>query len=372
MSPPRLLKQNFVDADKLTTYVFGFLCVIGLTEFSSHFSQINQTHGLWPSFIEFVFNVFICTSFLILGIVLAAHIRVANWLKLSVIAVLAPGTTALLDFFVITQWLKLPSWWTLQQARSDLHWMQPLLVFINLSAGTILVLVVYNYREIFLRSQQSLQTLQDKQTETARKLLQAQLQAMQAQVEPTFLLNTLKQVEELYEKDSKQADKLLDDLITYLRSAIPRMRSNTSTLQQEFDLAMAYLRLLAELGGKVQRFKFDLDSADAGAEFPPMVLTPLLSRCAAYCSQFTIAAKRGDSSIILGIAMNIADDFHLSELDKTLGLEEIRERLHALYGELASVAGLITQAGTLSLRIVVPFATVSTVYSYQTEAVQTS
>lgn len=58
-----------------------------------------------------------------------------------------------------------------------------------------------------------------------RALLAAQLVAANAQVDPTFVLRTLEEVEHAYESDPALGDVLLDRFIVYLRDAIPRLRA---------------------------------------------------------------------------------------------------------------------------------------------------
>jgi hypothetical protein len=62
-------------------------------------------------------------------------------------------------------------------------------------------------------------------TEAQRNLLAAQLVAAHAQVDPAFVLRALEKVELTYETDPAGADALLDDLIAFLRDAIPRLRA---------------------------------------------------------------------------------------------------------------------------------------------------
>jgi len=78
----------------------------------------------------------------------------------------------------------------------------------------------------------------------SRIALESRLQAMQARVEPQFLFNTLGQVERLYERDPPLAARMMDDLIAYLRAAMPLMRDTSSTVAQEIELARAYLDIV--------------------------------------------------------------------------------------------------------------------------------
>src|SRR5205823_33842 len=53
---------------------------------------------------------------------------------------------------------------------------------------------------------------------TSRGVFESRLRAMQARIEPQFLFNTLAQVKRLYEIDPALAQRMLDDLIAYLRA----------------------------------------------------------------------------------------------------------------------------------------------------------
>jgi hypothetical protein len=64
--------------------------------------------------------------------------------------------------------------------------------------------------------------------EAQRILIAAQLVAAHAQVDPAFVLQALENVERAYESDPARGDLLLDEFITFLRDAIPRLRPDPS------------------------------------------------------------------------------------------------------------------------------------------------
>src|ERR1700746_1591235 len=78
----------------------------------------------------------------------------------------------------------------------------------------------------------------------SRQAIEAQLKLMQAQVEPHFLFNTLASVQFLTESDPPKAGQMLGHLLAYLRAALPQLRSGSSTLGQEIELARAYLSIM--------------------------------------------------------------------------------------------------------------------------------
>src|SRR5689334_2018131 len=61
-----------------------------------------------------------------------------------------------------------------------------------------------------------------RRADQAKAMLESQLQAMQARVEPRFLFNTLAQVKQLYELAPLPGERMLEDLIAYLRAAMPK------------------------------------------------------------------------------------------------------------------------------------------------------
>ena len=67
-------------------------------------------------------------------------------------------------------------------------------------------------------------------TETAeaeslkRQVVEARMAAMQAQVEPHFLFNTLASIDHLIESDPPRASQMQKNLIALLRASMPSMR----------------------------------------------------------------------------------------------------------------------------------------------------
>lgn len=189
--------------------------------------------------------------------------------------------------------------------------------------------------------------------------LESRLQAMQARVEPQFLFNTLSQVERLYEIDLAAAERMLDNLIDYLRAAMPLMRRTSSTVAQELELARAYLAIVkARLG---ERLVFDIDvPAHAGdARLPPMMLLPLIDHAVAYglgerhdCGRLRIAVEVAGGRLRLAIRDSGAG--FLRE-DASDGVAGVRERLAALYGDDASLVLRCADEGATVAVMDIPF-----------------
>ncbi len=113
-------------------------------------------------------------------------------------------------------------------------------------------------------------------SEFERRALDARLRLLQAQVEPHFLFNTLANVRELVDTGSPRASAVLGSLIAYLRAAVPRLHAASATLEQELDLARAYLEVMHMR--MPDRLQFDLQAEEAALPLacPPMTLLTLV------------------------------------------------------------------------------------------------
>jgi hypothetical protein len=175
--------------------------------------------------------------------------------------------------------------------------------------------------------------------EASKQTLESKLQALQARVEPRFLFDTLARVRQLYEQDAARAENMLDELITYLRAAMPRMRDPSSTVGQEIDLARAFLSIARIGTGERLRFAFDVRNEALDVRLPPMILLPLVEHAALPPLDSAPAAR----SVRVEIApeagrlqVRVVTDSGPSVVDRRIG--EIRERLAALYDDRASLA----------------------------------
>jgi hypothetical protein len=172
-----------------------------------------------------------------------------------------------------------------------------------------------------------------------RQVTEAKLQALQAQVEPHFLYNTLANVQALTEADPAQANKMVEHLIQYLRSALPKMRENSSTVGQELELVRAYLNILKMRMGP--RLEFSIEAAEHVMKlpFPPLMLPSLVENAIKHGLEPQREGGRIDivATVDAGIIkLEVKDTgrgFGTGTAGGGVGLSNIRERLQALFGD---------------------------------------
>ena len=178
--------------------------------------------------------------------------------------------------------------------------------------------------------------------EMERSALHAKLSALQAQVEPHFLFNTLANLKHLIRTDAGAAQQMLDHLVSYLQNALPDMRSVSSTVQRELDLARAYLSIMQIRMGDRLHFRIHADDDALGLSLPPAMLISLVENAVKHGLER--ASRPGIIAIIAevrdgSLRITVSDDGVglTAHSGQGFGLVNIHERLALLYGERASL-----------------------------------
>ena len=208
----------------------------------------------------------------------------------------------------------------------------------GLSGGLALAVYV-RFRSVRL-AREAFNAAELARVDARREVLLSRLAAMQARVEPRFLLGTLSQVEALYERDPRGGDCMLDGLIAYLRAALPQLRSQRSTLNDEVRLAESYLRVIQMRMGSRLHYQVDVDAETGSCDFPPMVLLPLIDEALRNGLEplplggtIVIAAETAG----YGVRVSVTDDGlpRVPDPGHADVIATLRERLRILYGTAA-------------------------------------
>ena len=173
----------------------------------------------------------------------------------------------------------------------------------------------------------------------SRQGAQAELKLLQAQVEPHFLFNTLANLRFLVQTGSPDALAMLDHLIHYLRTALPEIRAEGSTVGREVELARAYLEILRiRMGGALEIETF-VEPALEREPIPPLMVMTLVENAIKHG-----IAPRGRGRVVVrasaigrGVRIAVEDDGRgiVEPIGRGVGLANIRERLRGLFGDRA-------------------------------------
>jgi len=190
--------------------------------------------------------------------------------------------------------------------------------------------------------------------------LAAELKALQAQIEPHFLYNTLANARYLTRHDPERAAQMLEHLIAYLHSALPDLRADVSTVGRECELAGHYLALMQVRFGERLLYTVECPFSLAQTPMPPLLLMTLVENAV----QHGVEPQAGVVAVSVevsqgagGVRIGVGDDgagIGAAVLGSGVGLRNLRARLHALYGEKATFQLTARHGGGADAVLVLP------------------
>jgi two-component system LytT family sensor kinase len=190
--------------------------------------------------------------------------------------------------------------------------------------------------------------IQIKLEEQERLLLHARMEALQNQINPHFLFNTLNSISSLVRFDPDMAREVITKLAKILRRLL-----NTSEafapLREELEFIDNYLDIeVVRFGRDKLRVVKELDPSSLDVVVPSMLLQPLVENCIKHGlapkiegGSIYLRSRLSDSRLIIeveddGVGMGST---HLEEssswMGMGIGMANISERLQVLYGDTA-------------------------------------
>lgn len=263
------------------------------------------------------------------------------------------------DWLALVEWRKLYLIWFLALIGGGLlNTSEPVVWFILLSAG--IKVLAGGKRRAELMAKEA--TTKADIASLERRLAEAKMATLQAQIEPHFLFNTLALIGQLIETDPTEATRVHNHLIAYLRSALPQMRANgaSGTLGKQVELSRAYLAIMQARMKERLSVRFEVPDFLSSAPFPPLMLQTLIENSIKHglepkISGGTIVVRASVQDATLHV--DVCDDgvgFNL-HADDGVGLANIRERLALLYGKDAEMAIEAPVAGGACVSIRIPY-----------------
>jgi len=205
---------------------------------------------------------------------------------------------------------------------------------------SVVIAIVYFWREKSALAEASLERERRRTADIERGALAANLRALQAQVEPHFLFNTLANVTSLIDSDPARARHMLESFIRFLRASLAATRSASTTLADEFALIGDFLEVLKVRMAERLEVRLDLPAELAAVEIPPMLLQPVVENAIRHGleprvegGRIELRARREGDKLVLEVA-----DTGAGFAETTaggLGLSNVRERLRLAHGDAA-------------------------------------
>ena len=333
---------NLLFAIGFTLLAYVFVRTIGFADFPGIFAE----NLVISNVVGFTF----WTVFAVLGPLMRSINAKSFWVVTLFYTALGTGivTASLWGFALLTGRYGMAKWiGSREQVFTS--------VVISLVISLVLA-IAWKRRSEELTAQIALAEERERAEASERSAAQANLRALQAQIEPHFLFNTLANVTSLIHSQPDDAKRMLENFIEYLRATLASTREAHTTVGSEFEMMTKFLSILQIRMGARLRFHFDLPQEIQNAAMPPMLLQPLIENAIKHGLEpkleggsVTLKAERHDDALRVSI-IDTGLGFG-TKPSNGIGLKNVRERVEKLYGHRGSV--LIEEYQPCGTRVVV-------------------
>ncbi len=197
----------------------------------------------------------------------------------------------------------------------------------------------------------------------SEQLSSARFAALQAQLNPHFLFNTLNTIAVLVrDNDREGAVRIVEHLSEVLRRTLTLHRANEVTLGEELELVREYVAIEHARFSDRLRPEFRIPDSHLSATFPSFALQHLVENAIRHG-----IAKHPDAGLLVVTAERAGDVLEVTVINDGVsidpniappqghGIENTRERLRALYGDKASLEVAPRPEGGTIATLRVPF-----------------
>ena len=240
----------------------------------------------------------------------------------------------------------------------------PELAFLLILASAVIKIT---YKRQIQAEAQAAQAVETAEAESLkRQVVEARMAAMQAQVEPHFLFNTLASIDHLIETDPKRASVMQKNLIALLRASMPTLREGGDgaprDLGRELSVIRPYLEILKVRMDERLTTEIDVPDGLLSAEFPQMMVQTLVENAIKHGLEpkpegghLRVKAEIVHGKLVVTVADSGLGFGRAATAGTGVGLANIRQRLQLLYGAKAALTIVENPGGGTVAAITVPY-----------------
>jgi two-component system LytT family sensor kinase len=204
-----------------------------------------------------------------------------------------------------------------------------------------------------------------------RQLVEAELRALRAQINPHFLFNSLNTIASLIISEPEKAERITVRLGSMFRYVLTHADRPLSALEDEIGFLRTFLEIEQIRFGDRLSVEFDLEPTIRSTPIPSLILQPLVENAIKHGiapkigkSRILVSARNMSNTIFVDIEDNGVGLSKSRNIDRRLlaelppntgiGLQNVRERLHTLYGSDARLCLQDLEQGGCRARLEIP------------------
>ncbi len=208
--------------------------------------------------------------------------------------------------------------------------------FASAATWALMLIALYAMFEAKRRATEELHAVRVVALSAERSLVEGNLRAMQARVDPDLLFDALLAVDHAYAKSIRAGEQALDALIGFLRVALPAEAAATSSVASELQHVEAYLAVMGLLTASRPDVELNAEPAAREAPMPAMLMLPLVRWAldGRPAGRLQVTVRRRDGSLNIAVQSDLVES-SASPAGDPAGL---RDRLRHLYQERGRLA----------------------------------
>ena len=229
--------------------------------------------------------------------------------------------------------------------------------FLNLTCYLVIIALTYAVDYAALYRERTLATAQ-----LSEQLSRAQLRALQSQLRPHFLFNTLNTIAEQVYTDPAGADRMITRLGALLRASFGALGDHEISLREELAFLRNYLDIMSVRFRDRVRIDIDIDPDALDSRVPTLLLQPLVENALRHGVEpmesgghVEIVARRRIDMVVIEVRDNGAG--LRADPHEGVGIRNTRDRLVQLYGEDQAFAIRDRIGGGVIAAITLPYDT---------------
>lgn len=264
----------------------------------------------------------------------------------------------------LVQLLVLPFFWDMFSKKFKMVGMTAphfiLQFLIDPAVRSLLFLCVWSFIYISVTTTRRVRNAEVFNLRLQNGLKEAQLSSLSSQVNPHFLFNSLNNIRFMVHEDARRADEMITSLSDILRYSLESGKQDKVTVGEELEIIRKYISIVKAQLEERLNFELDVPASIGSSLMPPMILQMLVENAVKHGldniregGSLTLAISGKDDRLIFELCNDVPSVESPKREGMGIGLNNIKRRLHLLYGERATL-NTVRHASSFAVTMTLP------------------